>query len=349
MRVGTYHTFQCPPWTEPHEVFHREIERAVLAEELGYDSVWVPEQHFFDYCLCGDALQMASFIAAQTSRVRIGTAIVNLTFTHPLRFAERVAMLDILSGGRVDVGVGRGYQWPQYPVMQVDMETTRERFDESLDIVLSAWQPHEFEHRGAYYDIPPARLWPVPERRPEDVLLHAASSPTSVDNAITRGLPAIFSSFIPIESEAEAFAEYLAKVEAAGGDIATTRQRATVMRYIFVAETRREARALAREPFDWHFARVNALTIPPDGQLPRSYVMSDRGGRADAMPDLTYDEWNDSILVFDDPDGCYERLRLLKDSGVENLVVLMGVGGMAHEHVERSMRLFADEVLPRLR
>ena len=149
MRVGTYHTFQCPPWMDPHDVFHGEIERAVLAEELGYDSVWVPEQHFFDYCLCGDALQMASFIAAQTNRVRIGTAIVNLTFTHPLRFAERVAMLDILSGGRVDIGVGRGYQWPQYPVMQVDMETTRERFDESLDIVLSAWKPHEFEHRGA--------------------------------------------------------------------------------------------------------------------------------------------------------------------------------------------------------
>jgi alkanesulfonate monooxygenase SsuD/methylene tetrahydromethanopterin reductase-like flavin-dependent oxidoreductase (luciferase family) len=348
MNVGTYHTFQCPPWTEPHEVFHREIERAVLAEELGYDSVWVPEQHFFDYCLCGDALQMASYIAAQTSRVRIGTAIVNLTFTHPLRFAERVAMLDILSGGRVDVGVGRGYQWPQYPVMQVDMETTRERFDESLDIVLSAWQPHEFEHRGEYYDIPPARLWPVPERAPEDVLLHAASSPTSVDNAIALGIPAIFSSFIPIEDEAKSFAEYLAKVEAAGGDIDRTRQRATVMRYIFVAETRKEARDLAREPFDWHFARVNALTIPPSGELPRSYVMSDRGGRAAAMPDLTYDEWNDSILVFDDPDGCYERLRLLKEAGAENLVVLMGVGGMAHEHVERSMRLFADEVLPRL-
>ncbi len=223
-----------------------------------------------------------------------------------------------------------------------------ERFDESLDVVLSAWQPKEFEHRGEYYDIPPARLWPVPERPPEDILLHAASSPTSVDNAIARGIPAIFSSFIPIESEAEAFAAYLAKVAASGGDITKTRQRATVMRYIFVAETRMDARALAREPFDWHFARVNALTIPPDGKLPRSYVMHDRATRVDAMPTLTYDEWNDSILVFDDPDGCYERLRLLKEAGVENLVVLMGVGGMAHEHVERSMRLFAEEVLPRL-
>ena len=241
-----YHTFQCPPWMDAHHVFHGEIERAVLAEELGYDSVWVPEQHFFDYCLCGDALQMAAFIAAQTNRVRIGTAVVNLTFTHPLRFAERVAMLDILSGGRVDIGVGRGYQWPQYPVMGVDMETTRERFDESLDIVLSAWKPNEFEHHGQYYDIPPVRLWPVPERQPEDVLLHAASSPTSVDNAISRGIPAIFSSFIPIETEAAAFAEDLSKVEAAGGDIAKTRQRATVMRYSSWPKiARRPGRSLA--------------------------------------------------------------------------------------------------------
>lgn len=349
MKIGTYHTFQCPPWTNPSEVFETELARVSLAEELGYDSVWIPEQHFFDYCLCGDALQMAAYVASRTSRVRIGTAIVNLTFTHPLRFAERVAALDLLSGGRVDVGIGRGYQWPQYPVMQVDMETTRERFDECLDVVLESWRPREFSHSGTYYDFPMTRLWPVPERPPEEVLLHASSSPTSVDSAVRRGIPAIFSSFVPIEDQAASFARYLDKVSAAGGDLAAVRRRATVMRYVFVAETKRSARALAREPFEWHLARLSALTVPPKGATHGGYAMYDRERRAEGIPDITYDQWNDSMLIFEDPDGCIAKLAPLKDASVDNLVVWMGVGGVDHEHVVRSMHLFAKEVLPRLR
>jgi alkanesulfonate monooxygenase SsuD/methylene tetrahydromethanopterin reductase-like flavin-dependent oxidoreductase (luciferase family) len=349
MRFGTYHTFQCPPWTTPARVVEEELTRVDLAEELGYDSVWVPEQHFFDYCLSGDALQLAAYIAARTSRVRIGTAIVNLTFTHPLRFAERVAMLDLLSGGRADVGIGRGYQWPQYAVLQVDIGTTRERFDESLDVVLAAWTPEEFEHHGAFYRFPPVRLWPVPQRPPHEVLLHASSSPTSLDSALRRGIPVIFSNFVPIETEAATFAGYLRKVEAGGGDLEVTRRRSTVMRYVFVAQSKKEARALAREPFEWHMSRLRTLTTIPEGTTVRNYAMYDRTRRAESIPEMDYDEWNESILVFDDPDGCVEKLGALGEAGVENVVAWMGVGGMAHEHVVRSMRLFAEEVLPRLR
>jgi len=113
LRFGTYHVFQCPPGQEPARVVAEELARAELAEALGFDDVWVPEQHFSPYCLAGDALLLAGHLAARTRRVRIGTAVVNLTFTHPLRFAERVALLDHVSGGRVEVGVGRGYQFPQ--------------------------------------------------------------------------------------------------------------------------------------------------------------------------------------------------------------------------------------------
>src|SRR5205823_7238064 len=99
MRFGTYHVFQCPPWQQPARVMAEELERVELAEALGFDDVWVPEQHFAPYCLAGDALLLAGHLAARTRRVRIGTAVVNLTFTHPLRFAERVALLDHVTGG----------------------------------------------------------------------------------------------------------------------------------------------------------------------------------------------------------------------------------------------------------
>ena len=132
MRFATYHVFQCAPGQAPARVMAEELERAELAEALGFDDVWVPEQHFSPYCLCGDALLMAGHLAARLRRVRIGTAVVNLTFTHPLRFAERVALLDHVTGGRVDVGVGRGYQFPQYGVFGVPIDETRAIFDELL-------------------------------------------------------------------------------------------------------------------------------------------------------------------------------------------------------------------------
>src|ERR1051325_96116 len=94
MRFGTYHVFQCPPGQDAARVVAEELARAELAEALGFDEVWLPEQHFSPYCLAGDALLLAAHLAARTRRVRIGTAVVNLTFTHPLRFAERVALLD---------------------------------------------------------------------------------------------------------------------------------------------------------------------------------------------------------------------------------------------------------------
>jgi alkanesulfonate monooxygenase SsuD/methylene tetrahydromethanopterin reductase-like flavin-dependent oxidoreductase (luciferase family) len=92
MRFGTYHTYQVPPWTTTDVVMAEELERVKLAETLGFDSVWVPEQHFYDYCACPDALDMVVHLLGQTSRVRVGAAVVNLTLTHPpaaLRRARR--------------------------------------------------------------------------------------------------------------------------------------------------------------------------------------------------------------------------------------------------------------------
>src|SRR5438876_11661398 len=162
MQFSTYHVFQCPPWQDPELVMRQELERAILSEELGYDGIWVAEQHFAPYCLSGDALLMAGILGSRTKRVYIGTAVVNLTFTHPLRFAERVAILDHLTGGRVEVGVGRGYQFPQYGVFGVPIDETRAIFEEALDVVLQAWDPHEHGYEGRYFRIPDVRIWPVP-------------------------------------------------------------------------------------------------------------------------------------------------------------------------------------------
>jgi alkanesulfonate monooxygenase SsuD/methylene tetrahydromethanopterin reductase-like flavin-dependent oxidoreductase (luciferase family) len=348
VRFGTYHVFQCPPGRRAEDIVREELERAELAEALGYDDVWVPEQHFSPYCLAGDALLLAGHLAARTRRVRIGTAVVNLTFTHPLRFVERVALLDHVTGGRVDVGVGRGYQFPQYGVFGVPIDETRAIFDEALDVVLRAWNGAEFTYEGRRFTIPRVRVWPAPRRLPGEVLLHAVNSEESMTRSIARGLPAVMARPLsPFAEQVEELARYRAALLAAGVDPGPMLARTTVLKYAFVAPTRTEARTLAREALEWDLEILQHLTTPTTREMPRGYELYERrGGR---LPDYAYDDWLENVLLFDDPAGCVEKVERLRDAGVERLLLWMGVGGVDHALVVRSMRLFAEQVLPRFR
>jgi len=345
VRFGTYHVFQCPPGRRPPDVIREELERAELADALGYDDVWVPEQHFSPYCVAGDALLLAGHLAARTRRVRIGTAVVNLTFTHPLRFVERVALLDHATGGRVDVGIGRGYQFPQYGVFGVPIDETRAIFDDALDVVLRAWSGEEFTHQGPHFRIPHVQVWPVPARPASEVLLHAVNSPESMARAIERGLPAVMARPLsPFDEQVVELARYRAALESAGVDPAPVLARATVLKYAFLAPTREKAHRLARDALEWDLQILQHLTTPTTREMPRGYELYERrGGR---LPEYAYDDWLEHVLLFDDPAGCAEKVARLRDAGVQRLVLWMGVGGMDHELVVRSMRLFAEEVLP---
>ncbi len=345
MKFGTYHTFQVPPWTTTGQVYDEEFERVQLAEELGYDSVWVPEQHFFDYCACPDALDMVTYLLGETSRVRVGAAVVNLSLVHPLRFAERAAMIDRLGKGRVDLCVGRGYQWPQNVVFGVPEDVTKPRLDESLDIVLSAWTGERFEGKGEQFPFPEIRTWPEAVRPPGEVLLMSVGGSTPIEQTIERGLPLAYASpFAPVEATATMFRRYAQLVEESPLDTDLMLDRSVILLYTFLAPTTEEAHAIQREPYEWHMSRLAALSAPPRPDEWDTLVPSAPPAK---IPD---DEWERQIatnLVFDDPDGFSAKLEILRDAGVRNVVCWMGVGGVAQEHVLRSMRLFADEVMPR--
>jgi len=345
MKFGTYHTFQVPPWTTTARVYDEEMERVALAEELGYDSVWVPEQHFFDYCACPDAIDMATYLLGRTSRVRIGAAVVNLSLTHPLRFAERAAMLDRLGGGRVDLCVGRGYQWPQNVVFGVPEDVTKSRLDEGLDLVLAAWSGESFSGSGEHFRFPPIRTWPEPVRPASEVLLMSVGGSTPIEQTIERGLPLAYASpFAPVEATGTMFRRYVELVEASPLDTDLVLDRAIVLLYTLLAPTREEAHAIAREPYEWHMARLAALSAPP---RPDEWETLIPDSPPPKIPDESWEQQIATNLLFDDPDRFSAKLGILHDAGVRNVVCWMGVGGVAQEHVLRSMRLFAEEVAPR--
>ena len=138
MRFGTFYFFQAPPGHAHSDIIHRELQQMEWTEELGFDEVWLTEHHFIDYGLSVDPATLAAATASRTRRVRIGLAAFILPFHHPLRVAEQCALLDILSNGRLDVGVGRGNRPAEFAGYNVPQEENRERFDEAVSTAQQA-------------------------------------------------------------------------------------------------------------------------------------------------------------------------------------------------------------------
>jgi alkanesulfonate monooxygenase SsuD/methylene tetrahydromethanopterin reductase-like flavin-dependent oxidoreductase (luciferase family) len=231
-------------------------------------------------------------------------------------------------------------------VFEVEEATTKARFTESLDIVLDAWTGERHGYDGQFFRFPPVRTWPAPRRRPEEVLLMSVGGSTPIEETIERGLPlALASPFAPVSATADMIRGYVSLVEDSRLDTDLILDRAIVLLYMFLAPTKSEAHDLQKQPYEWHMSRLAALSAPVRPIEEWDSLTGD--APPPEIPDADWQRQTDTNLVFDDPTGCIDKLELLRDAGVRNVVCWMGVGGVAQEHVLRSMRLFAEEVAPR--
>src|SRR6266851_10412718 len=166
MRFGTYFFLQATPGRRHADIIQRELDQMVRSEELGFDQVWLTEHHFIDYGLSVDPATLASAIASRTRRIRIGLAAAILPFHEPLRLAEQMALVDIISKGRLDMGVGRGNRPAEFRGYRVPQHENRERFEEALEILTRAWTRETVSFHGRYYTIPDVRVIPKPVQKP---------------------------------------------------------------------------------------------------------------------------------------------------------------------------------------
>ncbi len=190
MDVGILQVFASYGWSgvTDSQVYDEEIRLALLAEELGFDVVWLVEHHFFDYAFCPDNTQLLSYLAAKTERIDLGTAAVILPWNDPLRVAEKISLLDQLSGGRVRFGMGRGLSRREYaPFRSIDMDSSRARFDESSMMVAEALETGFIEGSGPLYPQPRTAIRPRPTRSFKGRLYAVANSNDSVDAAARVG------------------------------------------------------------------------------------------------------------------------------------------------------------------
>jgi alkanesulfonate monooxygenase SsuD/methylene tetrahydromethanopterin reductase-like flavin-dependent oxidoreductase (luciferase family) len=178
MKFGIMNLFPADGASE-HQVLKNTLEEIQLADELGFDSVWLAEHHFSRYGILGNPLMLGASIAASTKNITIGTAVLVLPFYDPLRLAEDIATLDVLSNGRIKIGVGRGYQPLEFNGFNKNAADSKGMYKEIVEILQKAWTEENWSYEGKFFNYKDITIYPRPVQEGGPKILHATVSPES--------------------------------------------------------------------------------------------------------------------------------------------------------------------------
>jgi alkanesulfonate monooxygenase SsuD/methylene tetrahydromethanopterin reductase-like flavin-dependent oxidoreductase (luciferase family) len=329
MRFGIFGSAQAKrggPDVDSGAGFRDFIDYNVEAEGLGYESSWVVEHHFTGFGQVSATLNLLTWIAARTTTLRVGTAVMTLPWHNPVLLAEQAATIDLLSGGRLDFGIGQGYRHNEFAGFCIPMEEAEERFEESLAIILKAWTTDaRWSHRGKFWQFEDVVVEPPTAQKPYPPLWMGAGRPASIKKVAEYGFNLLLDQFAPFDQIGERIALFKAEVEARGRrfdpmSVAVTRSVNVVMTAAERAKAL-ETRLAARR-------RMERLAQRPDGQNKAS-IMS----YADTL------EAAEAGVLYGTPDEIAAKLQTLRDLGAE-YVLLNSVGGI------ESLRRFAHELRP---
>lgn len=345
MKISIQNLLSLREWQTHAEVYANALEDCRLAEELGFDAVWLAEHHFSAYGICPSLAVLAASIARETQRVRIGTAVVIAPFAHPVRIAEEWAMVDILSAGRLEFGLGRGYQPKEFAGLGVSMEHTRERFDEALEVIRRAWTQERVTFEGEFYTVRDLSVLPKPVQKPHPPLWTAAVSPDTFELAARRGLKILTApSFTPFDILKKNYDTYRQEWRAVHGSDAGSE--ICLNKIVYVAESSRQAREEAAEPIRWFYRTQADLIADPGGVPPEQYRFYQRVRKH--LLALSDEQALEQAAIIGDPEEVADKLRAHQEAlGITYFMGAFSRGGIPQEKVRRSMRLFAEKVMPR--
>jgi len=353
VRFGTYYFLQVPPGASDVEVIHREFAQILLSEELGYDTVWLTEHHFIEYGISVSPLALAAAIAARTQRINIALAAAILPFHNPIRLAEEIAFVDILSRGRLQVGVGRGNRPIEFAGYRVPQEENRERFGEVLEIMIQAWTQEQVSYQGKFFTIDGIPVVPKPYQKPHPPLMVVCVSPETITFAARRGWPMLNSIlFGPFSQIVQNRNLYVAAMQEAGYGETDVRQALRawgVSRHIYVAPTDGEATREAQAAELWYQQALARFLVPENIEAAPPALQPQFRAIAARLQSVTWEGLLQETVLFGSPEHIVDRVREMEEAGVGELLCWMNFGGLPQDRVERSMRLFAEKVIPHFR
>lgn len=326
MRFGLFGSAQAPRAAggDPGRGFREYVETNVEADRLGFYSTFLVEHHFSGFGQVSASLDLLCWVAARTSAIRVGTGVLVLPWHDPVLLAERAATLDLLSGGRLDFGVGKGYRQSEFAGFCVPTEEAEARFEESLAVILKAWSSDEpFSHEGRFWHYHEIVVEPPTAQKPHPPVWIAAGRPESVRNVAALGANLLLDQFASTEAVGERIALFKAECEAR--DRAFDPMDVAVARNLYVA--RDASAALARQA--GIHDRMIERSRGPDGSR-RSHIMAyaEEAGATEAH------------ALFGPPEEILAGLQALQAVGVR--YVLMSRG----DATRQSMQRFASEVMP---
>jgi alkanesulfonate monooxygenase SsuD/methylene tetrahydromethanopterin reductase-like flavin-dependent oxidoreductase (luciferase family) len=331
MRFGLFGGASAPRTTggDPGRGFWEYIETNVEAERLGFYSTFLVEHHFSGSGQVSAPLDLLSWVAARTTSIRVGTAVLVLPWHDPVLLAERAATLDVLSGGRLDFGVGKGYRHSEFAGFCMPPEEAQARFDESVVVILKAWSSDEpFSHDGRFWHYREIVVEPSTAQKPHPPVWIAAGRPESVRKVAALGANLLLDQF----SSTEAIGEWidLFKAECEARERAFDAMDVAVARNLYVARDADDANAALARQARTH-SRMIERSRGPDGSR-RSHIMAyaDEPGAAEAH------------ALFGPPHEIIAGLQALQEVGVRYVLITGG-------EVQQSMRRFAAEVMPMFR
>jgi alkanesulfonate monooxygenase SsuD/methylene tetrahydromethanopterin reductase-like flavin-dependent oxidoreductase (luciferase family) len=331
VKVAVLQFFSWPERrVELETVYDRAFQRIHVMDQTGYDAVWLAEHHFTGYSVCPSVHLMGMHVADRTQNLRIGTAVSLAAFYHPLRLAEEVALLDVLSGGRVNWGAGRGFDRNEFVNFGVPPDESYPRFREHLDIVLEAWKQEKLTYRGEYFDFESVEVLPKPHQKPHPPFWVAATSPPAIEWAAERGYSIMMdphSSHADIASKRELYRGELEKHGHSidGRDI-------PMARLLAVAETHDQAEEIARRGAQW---LVQSYIDPKHKQVGLGNASFIK------LSEDPIDRYLNGVIVWGTPEEVADELVRLRE---EMFLGYLLCAPLSHG----SFTLFTEKVLPQL-
>jgi alkanesulfonate monooxygenase SsuD/methylene tetrahydromethanopterin reductase-like flavin-dependent oxidoreductase (luciferase family) len=352
MEVGIQTMWSSYGWDglSDEQVYADELRLALQAEELGFDTVWAVEHHFFDYAFCPDNVALLSYLAARTSTIKLGTAAVILPWNDPLRVAERISLLDVLSGGRVKFGMGRGLSRREFAHFHgIGMDEARGRFDEASRIIVDALHTGVIEADGQYYTIPRTEIRPRTSHSWEGRVYAVAGSPDSVTACAAAKAQMLLFGEKHWEARLPGLQQYRQQYEERWNEPAPG---PLTVDLVFCDVDEKKAKAVAER----------SLTAYLNSILEHYEVMGDHFGDtpgykeyaqgAEHLRQVGFEGYLENFLAanaYGTPDQLLEHFRNRREViGPFELAVSFRFGGLPVELGDSAMRLFATEVLPEL-
>ena len=361
MKIDLLYEIQMPdPQPGPdseYRKFWESIQQVELADKMGFDTVWFVEHHFLKEFSHSSAPEVIlGNLAARTKNIRLGHGVTLLPrrFNHPVRVAERVATLDILSNGRVEFGTGRSSP-RENEGFGMNADESRQQWQEAVRIIPQMWQKDPFSYEGRYFKIPERSIVPKPLQKPHPRMWVASTGPESWELAGKNGLGVLGMTLLTgVEELQRRMKGYYKAIETCDPAGAFVNNEVGVFTIVHCAESHKQAYANGGGDGAMYYINYAARGFAALEQMGQTETAAyqDILNRHPliqkiARKEVSVEELDDQdMIIIGDPDHCIEKIESYEKAGFQRLLCLMQVGHIKHEHIMRSLELFGEKVIP---